>query len=315
MDAGTPERFFVKNLERVQGDERDEIVLSIGYGKDAGGRLPYRFGPLLTEGGHRRLNVAVTRARQRITVVSSFGHLDMDPARSNRWGVELLRLYLQYAASGGRLFSQEGLPAAEQDDLEQQLQEALEAAGLQVTPRFGASRYRIDLAVRHPGGGGRCLLAIETDGAGYHSAATARDRDRLRQEHLEARGWRFLRVWSPDWFSRRDQELERILHAYQEELTAVQEPEAVQAAAAPEPGQGDAAAPTRAGTRPRVARSQPIDDYGEAELRLLLAWIRSDGRLRTDDELLEAMMDELGLDRHGRRIDARLLALIQEPSG
>jgi very-short-patch-repair endonuclease len=316
MDAGSPERFFVKNLERVQGDERDEIVLSIGYGKDAGGRLPYRFGPLLTEGGHRRLNVAVTRARQRITVVSSFGHLDMDPARSSRWGVELLRLYLQYAASGGRLFSQEGLPAAEQDDLQQQLQEALEAAGLQVTPRFGASRYRIDLAVRHPGGGGRCLLAIETDGAGYHSAATARDRDRLRQEHLEARGWRFLRVWSPDWFSRRDQELERILHAYQEELAAVQEPDAVPpAAAAPEPGHGGAAAPMRAGTRPRVARSQPIDDYREAELRRLLAWIRSDGRLRTDDELLEAMMDELGLDRHGRRIDARLLALIQEPSG
>jgi very-short-patch-repair endonuclease len=300
----------------VQGDERDEIVLSIGYGKDAGGRLPYRFGPLLNEGGHRRLNVAVTRARQRITVVSSFGHLDMDPARSNRWGVELLRLYLRYAASGGRLFSQEGFPAAEHDDLEQQLQEALEAAGLQVTPRFGASRYRIDLVVRHPGGGGRYLLAIETDGAGYHSAATARDRDRLRQEHLEARGWRFLRVWSPDWFSRRDQELDRILRVYREELAAAPDLKAVPpAAAAPQSREGASADPVRAGSRPRVARSQPIDEYRDAELRRLLAWIRSDGRLRTDDELLEAMMDELGLDRHGRRIDARLLALIEEPSG
>jgi len=114
----------------------------------------------------------------------------------------------------------------------------------------------------------------------------------------------------------RDQEIERILRAYHEELAAAHEPDAVPpAAAAPEPGHGDAAAPMRAGTRPRVARSQPIDDYGEAELRRLLTWIRSDGRLRTDDELLEAMMDELGLDRHGRRIDARLLALIQEPSG
>src|SRR5205823_4367682 len=171
------EGFFVKNLERVQGDERDEIILSIGYGKDAGGRLPYRFGPLLVEGGHRRLNVAVTRARQRITLVSSFSHLDMDPARSGRRGVELLRRYLEYAASGGRSSAAAETPVAPPGELEKQMQESLARAGLDVIPRFGASRYRIDLVVRDPSDPGRGLLAVESDGAGYHSAPTARDRD------------------------------------------------------------------------------------------------------------------------------------------
>ncbi|MCL4518570.1 MAG: AAA domain-containing protein, partial [Thaumarchaeota archaeon] len=99
FDESRREKFFIKNLERVQGDERDAIILSIGYGKDASGKLPYRFGPILYEGGERRLNVAVTRARNRMTVVSSFSHFDMDPSRSSARGVELLRLYLQYAAS------------------------------------------------------------------------------------------------------------------------------------------------------------------------------------------------------------------------
>ena len=101
FDPNAEERFFVKNLERVQGDERDAIILTVGYGKDRGGNLPFRFGPLLSVGGQRRLNVAVTRARQRMTLVSSFGHLDMDAAKVRPGtGVELLRDYLEYAASG-----------------------------------------------------------------------------------------------------------------------------------------------------------------------------------------------------------------------
>jgi very-short-patch-repair endonuclease len=312
VEAQAEEKFFVKNLERVQGDERDEIILSIGYGKDASGRLPYRFGPLLVEGGHRRLNVAVTRARQRISVVSSFSHLDMDPARSDRLGVVLLRLYLQYAASGGSVFGEGEPAAAPRDDLELELQQALESAGLSVTRRFGASRYRIDLAVRHPSDAGRYMLAIEGDGPGYHSGSTARDRDRLRQEHLEARGWRFLRIWSPDWFYRRDAEIERVMEAYRQALAA-EGPGAPAGAgaAAAGPSTSGAAPPLRSGTPPAVSRGLPIDEYDDATLRRLLRWIRSDGRLRTDDELLEAMMDELGLDRHGRRIDARLRAVIE----
>ena len=103
FDANAEERFFVKNLERVQGDERDAIILTVGYGKDRGGNLPFRFGPLLSVGGQRRLNVAITRARQRMTLVSSFNHLDMDPTKIKPGtGVELLRNYFEYAASGGR---------------------------------------------------------------------------------------------------------------------------------------------------------------------------------------------------------------------
>jgi hypothetical protein len=314
VEAASEEKFFVKNLERVQGDERDQIILSIGYGKDASGRLPYRFGPLLVEGGHRRLNVAVTRARHRISVVSSFSHLDMDPARSDKLGVVLLRLYLQYAASGGSVFGEGEPAAAPGDDLELQVRLALERAGLDVTPHFGASRYRIDMAVRHPSDPGRYLLAIEGDGPGYHSSSTARDRDRLRQEHLEARGWRFLRIWSPDWFYRREAEIERVMEAYREVLAA-QVP-GVPAGGGPAGGSPSAAAaaPRRGGSPPQVLRGLPIDEYDEATLERLLRWIRSDGRLRTDDELLEAMMDELGLDRHGRRIDARLRAVIEQPA-
>ena len=103
FDANAEERFFVKNLERVQGDERDAIILTVGYGKDRGGNLPFRFGPLLSFGGQRRLNVAITRARQRMTLVSSFSHLDMDIAKVKPGtGVELLRFYLEYASTGGK---------------------------------------------------------------------------------------------------------------------------------------------------------------------------------------------------------------------
>src|SRR5262249_8450803 len=104
------------------------------------------------------------------------------------------------------------------NEFEIQVQEALERAGLYVIPQFGSSKYRIDLVVQHPEKPGRSLLAIECDGATYHSSLTARDRDRLRQEHLEARGWRFVRIWSTDWFNRRDEELSRVLKAYEREL-------------------------------------------------------------------------------------------------
>ena len=119
------ERFFVKNLERVQGDERDAIILTVGYGKDAAGKLLYRFGPLLSEGGERRLNVAITRARQRMDVVSSFSHHDMEPGRSKAKGVELLRAYLEYAASGGTRLDGSVVTTVPLNDFEQSVHDAL----------------------------------------------------------------------------------------------------------------------------------------------------------------------------------------------
>ena len=177
------ERFFIKNIERVQGDERDVIILSVGYHKAANGTLPYRFGPLNQEGGERRLNVAITRARSRIHLVAGFSHHDMDPGRSTAEGVELLRQYLEFASSGGTTMwgnlSEEPLNAFELNIMRQ-----LEKRSIPVVPQYGVSGYRLDFACAHPEQLGRMVLAIEADGASYHSAPTARDRDRLRQQVL-----------------------------------------------------------------------------------------------------------------------------------
>jgi very-short-patch-repair endonuclease len=313
FDAHPEEKFFIKNLERVQGDERDAIILSIGYGKDSSGKLPYRFGPLLTEGGFRRLNVAVTRAKKRASLVSSFSHMDMEPGRSSKRGVEMLRQYLQYASTGGEVFGDGGPSPVERNEFEIQVQTALERAGLRIAPQFGASRYRIDMAVQHPDQPGRCVLAVECDGATYHSSPTARDRDRLRQEHLEARGWRFVRIWSTDWFTRRDEEITRVLEAYQKavENGRPQAPNVDRpSAATPGPARSSVARSAR-GQRPHVPRNQPITEYSIRQRADLAGWIRSDGRLRTDEEMVEAMMAELGFERRGKRIEAALREAIQ----
>ena len=150
------ERFFIKNLETVQGDERDAIILSIGYGKTASGDLPHRFGPLTQETGYRRLNVAITRAKRRMCVISSFSHQEVDLNRSGSRGVQLLKAYLEYAASGG-----ERLPEVELagevglNPFEADVRDALENHGIITRAQFGCSRYRIDLVAMHPQKRGR----------------------------------------------------------------------------------------------------------------------------------------------------------------
>ncbi|MGA2630482.1 MAG: AAA domain-containing protein, partial [Terriglobia bacterium] len=140
FDPGAEERFFVKNLERVQGDERDAIILTVGYGKDRGGNLPFRFGPLLSQGGQRRLNVAVTRARQRMTLVSSFSHLDMNPERVKPGtGVELLRFYLQYAATEGKRLSDAAPTGFPLNEFEAEVYDVLQSKGIPLIPQMGAS--------------------------------------------------------------------------------------------------------------------------------------------------------------------------------
>ncbi|MFM7282888.1 MAG: AAA domain-containing protein, partial [Planctomycetia bacterium] len=216
FDLEREERFFVKNLERVQGDERDAIILSIGHGKSPDGTLPMRFGPLLVEGGYRRLNVAITRAKRRMTLVSSFLPHDIDLARTRARGVVLLKAYLEYAVNGGTRFV--GTERADEIPLnafESDIRGALEARGILLRGQFGASRFRIDLVAMHPERRGQPILAIECDGASYHSGATARDRDRIRQMQLGRLGWVFHRIWSTDWFQNREREIERALQAYQ----------------------------------------------------------------------------------------------------
>lgn len=317
FDLNADERFFVKNLERVQGDERDNIMLSVGYGKDRSGRLPYRFGPLLMEGGERRLNVAITRARRKMTLVSSFTHQDMDPGRSSRRGVELLRLYLQYAASNGRLLGDTSDTGVALNEFEQAVKDALEERGMRILPQWGASKYRIDLVAAHPTRPGRLVLAIECDGATYHSAPTARDRDRLRQQHLEALGWRFHRIWSTDWFMRREEEIQRALQAFERAVTfadkadngEVRYPPSEKVPNAVPLSENDNPERTK---KPFVSRGLSITDYSDPQLKRLLGWIQSDGKLRTDEELVQEMVTELGYRRRGARIDERLRSIVRK---
>jgi very-short-patch-repair endonuclease len=309
FDQSKPERFFIKNLERVQGDERDAIILTIGYGKDRSGKLLYRFGPLLQTGGERRLNVAVTRARSRMTLVSSFSHLDMDPQKIRSRGVELLRDYLEYASSHGRRYGDATTTQVPLNDFEFDVMNALMAHGMNIVPQVGASRYRIDLVVQDPGQPGKFLLAIECDGAMYHSSPTARDRDRLRQQHLEALGWKFHRIWSTDWFLRREVEIERALQAYEsarnradKSSTSAEEP----TKPADFPPKGDVRC-----ARPEIPLRETIDEYEFEELVRLIRWIKSDGRLRTDEEILSEAVRELGFKRRGVRIDEKLRRAIE----
>ncbi|MDR0342040.1 MAG: AAA family ATPase, partial [Nocardiopsaceae bacterium] len=181
------EPFFVKNLERVQGDERDAILLSVGYGKHADGRMRYHWGPLLRNGGERRLNVAVTRARHRLTLVSSFSSHEVDPDRVTSPGARLLCDYLEYAGSGGSAAAGRGAGGtdaelAELSPFEADVARRLAESGISVVPRFGVGGYRVDFAAAHPQEPGRMLLAIEADGTSYRDSRSARDRERLRKE-------------------------------------------------------------------------------------------------------------------------------------
>lgn len=202
------EPFFVKNLENVQGDERDVILISVGYGKTEQGTLGMRFGPLTSEGGERRLNVLITRARRSCVVYSNFLAADLDLRRTKSRGLDALKTYLAYAQTG--VLDVPKATGMEPDSpFEQAVATALRARGHDIEHQVGSASYRVDLAVVHPERKGQYILAIECDGAIYHSANSARDRDRLRQEVLEGLGWRFHRIWSTDWFRNRDQEIER----------------------------------------------------------------------------------------------------------
>ena len=209
------EPFFVKNLENVQGDQRDVIFLGIGYGPGETGRVEdmRMFGPLNKAGSKRRLNVAVTRAKDGITVVSSLRASDLDLTKIGAEGVRLLRAYLEYAEFGIQAL-RSGITAAGERDFDSpfeiEVYEELTRRGLTIHKQVGCSRFHIDLAVVDPAAPGRYLLGVECDGATYHSSATARDRDRLRQQVLEDLGWRICRVWSTDWLRDRDGQVRRV---------------------------------------------------------------------------------------------------------
>ena len=209
------EPFFIKNLETVQGDERDTIIFSIAYGFDAQGRLLHNFGPLNRVGGERRLNVAVTRAKCNVQLVSSMHYTDIDLKRTSAEGAKLLREYLDYAENGSIALEQAiTVSPFEQfdSDFELEVCDYLKSKGFEVDTQVGCSGFRIDLGLKLPDSSDY-VLAIECDGATYHSSKNARDRDRLRQEILERMGWKFYRIWSTDWFRNKSVEQLRLLEA------------------------------------------------------------------------------------------------------
>jgi very-short-patch-repair endonuclease len=303
LEAGD-EPFFIKNIERVQGDEREAIILSIGYGKTSEGRMRYMWGPLLQQGGERRLNVAISRARARMTLVASFGPDDIDPTANASAGFELMYRYVEFMASGGQSFGDQSGRDVSLNPFEEDVMRRLTDAGLVLEPQWGVSNYRVDFAVRDHEAGGRFVLAVECDGAMYHSGMIARERDRLRQQHLERLGWRFHRIWSTDWRRDPEPQIAATLAAYQAARTA----EAKVAAPVVENVPRAPAPPARRerDPRPRIPRGLTINQYTSPDIARIVRWIRSDDVIRTDDELLQAVMEDLGFERRGSRIVATI---------
>ncbi|PWV98533.1 AAA domain-containing protein [Paenibacillus cellulosilyticus] len=210
------EPIFVKNLENVQGDERDVILFSIGYGPDGNGKVVLNFGPLNRDGGWRRLNVAVSRARHEMHVYSTLRAEHLDVSRTQSQGVAMLRSFLEYAEKGqAALGIQADQLTSRQQGYEAQIAEQLREKGYKVDLHVGTSGYRMDLAIVDPADPGHYVLAILTDGASYREGATARDREVLREQVLRQLGWRTHRVWSLDWLDNPGKVIGQIVEAIQ----------------------------------------------------------------------------------------------------
>ncbi len=208
------EPFFIKNLEKVQGDERDVIFISIGYGRTREGYLAMNFGPLNRPGGERRLNVLISRARTRCEVFTGLSADDLDISRTPSRGVAALKAFLNYAQTE-QIETATPSDRPPDSDFEEQVARDLVAAGYTVHTQVGCAGFFVDLAIVDRNQPGRYVVGIECDGASYHSARSARDRDRLRQNVLEGLGWRIYRIWSTDWFHNPESELRKVVQAIQ----------------------------------------------------------------------------------------------------
>jgi very-short-patch-repair endonuclease len=301
FSAERADPFFVKNLENVQGDERDHIMLSIGYGPDAAGKVMMRFGPLNRTGGERRLNVAVTRARFAMTVVSSMTAGDIDLSRTSAEGAKLLKAFLDYAERGPVALAAALTEANERgadSPFEQEVGDELARRGLTVHRQVGCGGYRIDLAITD-GQSGRYLLGVECDGASYHSAATARDRDRLRQSVLESLGWRLVRVWSTDWVRNRAAQVAKVLDA----LEAAKKP--LLASAKPQAAVKPAPQSVKE-PKAKVIEYESIEKVPEGAIEQALVGALTEYGSMPADDLISAASKKLGFKRVGPNIRERL---------
>jgi len=216
-DARRYESLFIKNLENVQGDERDVIFVSMTYGpQKPGGRVFQRFGPINTDTGWRRLNVLFTRSKKRMHIFSSMGSEDIVAGSTAKRGVQALRDFLSFCETGILHKTERETGRAPDSDFEIAVTAALRDEGFECVPQVGVAGFFIDIAVVDSGNPGRYLMGIECDGATYHSAKSVRDRDRLRQMILERLGWRIRRIWSTDWFKNPHAELQPIIRELNE---------------------------------------------------------------------------------------------------
>jgi very-short-patch-repair endonuclease len=253
---------FIKNLENVQGDERDAVIISTTFGKPPGSSaVRQNFGPISRQGGWRRLNVLFTRAKKSIALYTSLRPEDIVMDGATPDGTKALRNYLEYARTGS-------LPTIEEtgcepdSDFEISVMDMLKMRGYEVTPQLGVAGYRIDIAVKHPDAPGSYLAAIECDGATYHSALSVRDRDRIRQEILESLGWRgrIWRIWSTDWFRTPRQETEKLI-SFLEDLRESWKPEHASGEAWIEEGQGAGQTISRV-----IEVIEPVENATQAEI-------------------------------------------------
>jgi len=211
-DSRRQEALFIKNLENVQGDERDVIFVSMTYGpQEPGGKVYQRFGPINSDVGWRRLNVLFTRSKKRMHIFSSMGSEDIVAGSTAKRGVQALRDFLSFCETGILHKTERETGRAPDSDFEIAVMAALRKEGFECVPQVGVAGFFIDVAVVDPGNPGRYLMGIECDGATYHSAKSARDRDRLRQTILERLGWKISRIWSTDWFKNPHAELQPIV--------------------------------------------------------------------------------------------------------
>lgn len=327
FDESRHEGAFVKSLENVQGDERDTMIISVGYGRDHVGGLSMNFGPINIDGGWRRLNVLVTRAKWECILVSSLRAHDLDGVNPNNRGAVSLRGFLEFAERGGELPVDSAIATnAETNDFEEAIRAALEARGLSVDMQVGASRYRIDLAVCDPRNARRYLLGIECDGVTYHSSRTARDRDLLRQLVLQRMGWRIHRVWSTEWFHDPEQAIAGILRSVEQAQQAPAGRPVYAPASNPDPAPSSKPAP-QGGAKPapqiprkykpgvpyftfqpprRLSRDHLLDSaYSSILSGTISGLVKAEGPIH-QELLFERLKDLHGVARAGSNVQANI---------
>ena len=308
------EEFFIKNLENVQGDERDVIFIGTVYGPEtADGKVAQRFGPINGVAGKRRLNVLFSRAKEKIVTFSSMTAADIVAEETGNAGTYMLKCWLNYVANG-TLDAGKTTERAPDSDFEVFVMDQIKAMGCEPVPQVGVAGYFIDIGIKHPDWPHGFLLGVECDGASYHSAKSARDRDRLRQEVMERLGWRFHRIWSTDWFNNPRAETQRLREVISARLVELKAREAeFLAPPAPLPALRAPAATTEpAVDRPPARRGRPPGRKRQPELPLAPATPAAAPISSLDDDGTVAIGDTVRvryLDGQGEKLQVRISAL------